>query len=93
MIIRIKKIFVLKKSSYNRPLLKSDTAIQRYTEPEPCINYANYCLQSPRETSVIIFSGGRAHIPKNTSYKVKMRKVIICKAPLHQMIASPCLID
>ena len=42
----------------------SDTTIQRYTEPEPepelepCINYANYCLQSPRETSVIIFSGG-----------------------------------
>ena len=77
----------------------SDTTIQRYTEPEqepelePCINYANYCLQSPRETSVIIFSGGRAHIPKNISYKVKMRKVIVCKAPLHQMIACPCLID
>ena len=59
----------------------SDTTIQRYTEPEPelepepepCINYGNYCLQSPRETSVIIFSGGRAHIPKNISYKVKMR--------------------
>ena len=36
----------------------SDTTIQRYTETEPelepCINYANYCLQSPRETSVII---------------------------------------
>ena len=80
-----------------RPLLKSDTTIQRYTEPEPelepCINYANYCLQSPQETSVIIFSGGRAHIPKNISYKVKMRKVIVCKAPLHQMIACPCLID
>ena len=78
----------------------SDTTIQRYTElepelePEPCINYANYCLQLPRETSsVIIFSGGRAHIPKNISYKVKMRKVIVCKAPLHQMIACPCLID
>ena len=75
----------------------SDTTIQRYTEPEPelepCINYANYCLQSPRETSVLIFSGGRAHIPKNISYKVKMRKVIVCKAPLHQMIACPCLID
>ena len=79
----------------------SDTTIQRYTEPEPepepelepCINYANYCLQSPREISVIIFSGGRAHIPKNISYKVKMRKVIVCKAPLHQMIACPCLID
>ena len=65
----------------------SDTTIQRYTEPEPelepCINYANYCLQSPRETSVIIFSGGRADIPKNISYK----------APLHQMIACPYLID
>ena len=40
----------------------SDTTIQRYTEPEPelepCINYTNYCLQSPRETSVKIFSGG-----------------------------------
>ena len=44
----------------------SDTTIQRYTEPEPepelepepCTNYANYCLQSPRKTSVIIFSGG-----------------------------------
>ena len=75
----------------------SDTTIQRYTEPEPelepCINYANYCPQSPRETSVIIFSGGRAHIPKNISYKVKMRKVIVCKAPLRQMIACPCLID
>ena len=55
-------------------------------------NYANYCLQSPRETSVKIFSGG-AYIPKNTSYKVKMRKVIVFKAPLHQMIACPCLID
>ena len=77
----------------------SDTTIQRYTEPEPepepepCINYANYCLQSPRETSVIIFSGGRAHILKNISYKVKMRKVIVFKAPLHQIIACPCLID
>ena len=77
----------------------SDTTIQRYTEPEPepelepCINYANYCPQSPWETSVIIFSGGRTHIPKNISYKVKMRKVIVCKAPLHQMIACPCLID
>ena len=79
----------------------SDTTIQRYKEPEPepepelepCINYANYCLQLPRETSVIIFSGRRAHIPKNISYKVKMRKVIVCKASLHQMIACPCLID
>ena len=61
----------------------SDTTIQRYTEPEPCINYTSYCLQSPRETSVKIFSGG-AHIPKNISYKVKMRKVIVFKAPLHQ---------
>ena len=74
----------------------SDTTIQRYTEPEPelepCINYANYCPQSPRETSVIIFSGGgRAHIPKDISYKVKMRKVIVCKAPLHQMIACRAL--
>ena len=32
-------------------------------------------------------------MPKNISYKVKMRKVIVCKAPLHQMIACPCLID
>ena len=45
----------------------SDTTIQRYTEPEPelepCINYANYCLQSPRETSVITFSrGGRIYL-------------------------------
>ena len=77
----------------------SDTTIQRYTEPEPepepelepCINYANYCLQSPRETSVIIFSGGRVHIPKNITYEVKMRKVIVCKAPLHQMIACRAL--
>ena len=67
------------KRMYGWPLLKSDTTIQRYTEPElePCINYATYCLQSPRVTSVITFSGGRAHIPKNISYK----------APLHQMIA------
>ena len=49
--------------------------------------------KSPQETSVIIFLGGRAHIPKNISYKVKMRKVIVCKAPLHQMIAYACLID
>ena len=35
--------------------------------------------------------GGGAHIPKNISYKVKMQKVIVCKAPLHQMIACPCL--
>ena len=39
-----------------------------------------------------IFRGG-AHIPKNISYKVKMRKVIVFKAPLHQIIACPCLID
>ena len=46
----------------------SDTTIQRYTEPEPelepCINYANYCLQSPWETSVKIFSGGGAYTQK-----------------------------
>ena len=62
-----------------RPLLKSDTTIQRYTEPElePCINYANYCLQSSRETSVIIFSGGRAHIPKNISYKAPSTRMRI----------------
>ena len=77
----------------------SDTTIQRYTKPEPepeleaCINYTNYCLQSPRETSVKIFSGGRAHIPKNISYKVKMRKVIVFKASLHQIIVYPCLED
>ena len=75
----------------------SDTTIQRYTEPEPelepCINYTNYFLQSPRETSVKIFSGGGAHIPKNIFYIVKMRKVIVFKAPLHQIIACPCLID
>ena len=76
----------------------SDTTIQRYTEPEPepelepCINYTNYCFQSPRETLVKIFSGG-AHIPKSISYKVKMRKVIAFKAPLHQIIACLCLID
>ena len=59
----------------------SDTTIQRYTEPEPepeldpCINYANYCPQSPRETSVIIFSGGRAHIPKIFLIKSKCEHI------------------
>ena len=70
-----------------RPLLKSDTAIKRYTEPEPepgagatrnlfkLINYLiNYCFQSPQETLVIVFSGGR-DILKNTYYKVKMRRL------------------
>ena len=56
----------------------SDTTIQRYTEPEPelepCINHANYCLQSPRETSVKIFSGG-AHIPKIFLIKSKCEKL------------------
>ena len=52
-------------------------------EPEPETRI-NYCFQSPRETLVIIFSGGGAQIPI-----VKMRKVIVCKAPLHQMIACP----
>ena len=55
----------IKHHKENRPLLKSDTTIQRYAEPEPemepCINYTNYCLQSPRETSVKIFSGGGAY--------------------------------
>ena len=36
-----------------------------------------------------IFEGGGVQIPKNISYNVKMRNVIVCKALLHQMIACP----
>ena len=67
--------------SRKRPLLKSDTAIHGAGAGAThklfkLINYLiNYCFQSPQETLVIVFSGGVAHILKNTYYEVKMRRL------------------
>ena len=75
--------------SYIRPLLKSDTAIQRYSDTaiqrysDTAIHGAGathklckfLLLITAGDISNNIFGGG-AQIPKNISYKFKMRKVI-----------------